>query len=73
MSDVPFVAIGADELGEDIGEEALCTRCGETHTVEYGTKTVEGKQVPSKMLGFVKCGENSYLVSINGKRIDWKR
>jgi hypothetical protein len=67
---IPFVGIGSDELGESIGETVQCPHCRKPHKVKYGQKINEdGSKTPSKMLGFVKCGKESYLVSINGKKI----
>ena len=70
--ELPFVAIGNEELeqSEYIGKTILCNRCGKRHTVEYGERVLkDGTKVPSKMLGFVKCGKISYLVSLNEKDI----
>ena len=65
---LPFIAIGNDELGDPVGETAPCPRCSETHTVKYGeTVNKDGTRSPSKLLGFVKCGEDSYLVAVAGK------
>ena len=63
----PFVAYGNNELDEKetAGKDAVCPNCKKKHTITFGTDAETGKT--SKMLGFVKCGEESYLVSINGK------
>ena len=66
----PFIAIGNDELGEEAGENVTCPNCGKKHKIEYGEKkNKKGEWKPSKMLGFVKCGEKSFLVTINNKLI----
>lgn len=70
MSDISFVAIGNDELGDDIGEYVTCPHCGDQHPVQYGDKIEkDGTKTPSKLLGFYKCGDNSYLCSIDGKSL----
>lgn len=65
-------AIGADELKEkqDLGDFILCKHCGQRHIIEYGhTVKEDGTKVPTKLLAFYKCGENTYLAGINGKDI----
>ena len=63
----PVVAIGNDELGGPIGATVACPLCGARHPVEYGTDTATG--LPSRLLGFYRCGEASYLCAIEGKTI----
>jgi len=60
-----FVAIGNDELGDRVPDDAKiqCVRCGNTHQIEYGTK--DGKE--SRFLGFVRCGDSTYVVTIDGR------
>jgi hypothetical protein len=67
--EIPFVAFGNDELidNEDVGEKAICPKCGKKHIVKYGTDP-KTKKI-SKIAGFVACGKESYLVSIKGKII----
>ena len=69
MSDTPFVSFGNDELDKarHIGEQEKCPSCGELHDVEYGRDVHTGEQ--SKTLAFVKCGDKTFLVGLNGKRI----
>lgn len=75
MTAIPYVAIGADELGEPT-EVIHCTRCGEPHAIEYGTsKTLRADNTwsdpaPSKTLGFYECQGQLYLGTVNGRR--WK-
>jgi hypothetical protein len=67
-SKLPFIAIGNDELGEPVGETATCPHCSEAHVVKYGeTVNPDGTKTPSRLLGFVKCGEDSYLVAVAGQ------
>ena len=65
---LPFVAIGNDELGGPVPDDALikCKRCGVPHKLEYG-KNEAG--VETRTVGFVRCGEKSYLVAVNGKLV----
>lgn len=64
--DTPHVAIGNNELGRHVtkGDLIKC-RCGKKHKLQYGT--VNGKE--SNTLGFISCGKDSYLVSINDQVI----
>ena len=51
---IPYLAVGNDELGGEVGETVVCKRCGEEHTVQYGDKVEpDGTKTPSKLLGFV--------------------
>ena len=71
--EIPFIAIGNDELGEDIGKEekVKCKNCGKYHTIKYGKRKLkDGTYVESKMLGFVDCGKKSFLVTIDNKLIN---
>ena len=61
----PFLAVGNDELGDPVGDKAVCPNCKKKHKVKYGTDK-DGKE--SKLLGFVSCTDGgSYLVSISGE------
>lgn len=73
---VPFVAIGADELG-DPTEIAQCAVCGAEHPIEYGTSrtllpggTSWSEPTPSRLLGFYSCDGKTFLATIDGRR--WK-
>ena len=68
--DIPFIAVGGEELGPFIGKVVECPNCGDLHEVEYADKVEEdGTHTPSKLLGCVKCPVNgsAYLVAIDGK------
>ena len=70
--EIPYFAIGNNELEKlkPVGETAKCPKCKKRHKVEYGKKKMpDGHYEETKMLGFVKCGEDSYLVSVNGKEL----
>ena len=62
---VPFVSISSEQLGDKLGDTVKCGKCGQTHAVEYGTEN--GK--PSYLLQFVKCGEDTLLVGVDGRGI----
>ena len=69
---VPYIGFGNDELEKmaPVRETATCPGCGQSHTVEYGDEVKkDGTKVPSKLLGFVKCGETLYLVALGGKAL----
>lgn len=72
-SGTAHIAVSADDLGEAIGLDVQCPRCGETHPLEYGTSRHLQKNgewsspEPSKNLAFYKCGENVYLAGVGGK------
>ena len=49
----------------NIGKTFECKRCNKKHIVKYGTDSETGKI--SKMLAYINCGKESYLVALNGK------
>jgi hypothetical protein len=63
-----MLTIGNDELQKAsfLGDFVLCERCGERHKIYYG-KDANGNK--TKLLSFVKCGERTFLVGLNGKDI----
>ena len=70
MTETPFIAIGNDELGEDVGKTLKCKRCGKRHKVKSVERVLsDGTWQPSALLGFIKCRGKAYLVAINGKLI----
>jgi len=67
----PMLAVGNDELGEEINSDEMttpCRHCGHTHKLEYGT---DKAGIKTKMLSFYKCPKmgNTYLYGIGGKKI----
>lgn len=63
-----MLAVGANELGEKIGNSYLCPRCGEEHPIEYGKQEMpDGTWKETKLLAFYKCGDKSYLAGIDGR------
>lgn len=63
--DIPFFAIGNDKLAgkPEAGKYALCPHCKKRRVIRYGK--VNGE--PSRLLGWVKCGKELYLVVFGGK------
>lgn len=65
-------AIGYNELEQlnPVKAKAKCPRCGKKHEVKYGEKVLpDGTKEPSKLLGYVKCGKDIYLVAVAGKEL----
>ncbi len=62
---IPYFAIGNDELDlkPKAGKTVVCKNCGKVHKIEFGT--VNGKI--NKRLGFTKCGEKLFMVTLEGK------
>ena len=60
-----FIAVGNDELGEDVGDKSVCPNCKQEHDVIWGTE----KGVETKTIGGVKCTNGKlYLVAISGRK-----
>lgn len=68
----PFIAVGEDELGEPT-EIIRCAMCSADHPVEYGTSRTlmpDGAWSDpklSRLLGFFRCGTETYLATISGR------
>ena len=63
-------AIGNDELKNlpEANRTAKCKKCGKNHIIKYGHKIEkDGTKTPTKMLGIIKCGKDTFLATINGK------
>lgn len=75
MGDVPFIAVGNDELGPPLGDTFHCPRCNAPHQVEYGTSKkllpngTWSAPVESRLLGFYKCNGELYLAGIDGMEV----
>ena len=75
MDSEPFIAIGNDELGDPVGDTIRCDKCGGEHPLEYGTsRTLQddgtwSEPKPSRLIGFYKCGGDTYLGSLNGRSV----
>lgn len=67
----PYLAVGNDEIGGVLREQAKCPHCSLMHEVEYGERVLDdGTRVPSKMLAYVKCGNGDvYIVGVNRRSI----
>lgn len=68
--DVPFVAFSNEELEKKPaikkGDKILCSVCHRKHLVSAGTDA-DGKE--SDIMLFYRCGKNTYLAGIAGKRV----
>ena len=62
--DIPFMAVGADELGDTIQKGDYVSYNGNEGIVQYCTDEA-GKE--SNLLCFIKGEPHDYLVGINGK------
>ena len=49
------------------GDKVDCEHCERSHPIEYGTDKETGRK--TTIMGFYKCGENSYLASVQGELI----
>lgn len=68
MRELPFVAIGADELKGPLkkGDKIHCKKCNKKHVVSLA-KDKDGKE--STIAMFYRCGEISYLAGLGGMAI----
>lgn len=65
-----MLAVGNDELGGPVPDMVKCAKCGGMHRVQYGDEILpDGTRKPCKMLAFIKCGDNAYLVGVAGRTI----
>ncbi len=77
INGIPYIAIGNNELAnkKKAGKFAICPNCKKKKKIEYGKSKKllpNGKYTKlktSKMLGFVNCGDKSYMVTLSGKLI----
>ena len=60
-----MLAIGNEELGRQVRDKEPCPHCGKMRKVRYGNRIENGRKIPSRMLGAVRCGKHSYLVALN--------
>lgn len=74
MTDIPFIAVGAEELGEP-ANEILCPNCGNIHPIQYGTSKkllpdgTWSESKPCGLLGYYMCEGKTYLATLNGRLI----
>jgi hypothetical protein len=75
MADLPFIAIGNNELGPPLLDTIKCPICGTDHVIENsGPSTVlhaDGTESvgESGTLQFYRCGEGVYLAGIEGRQV----
>lgn len=63
-----MLAIGYDELKNDLGKTVLCWICGKRHKVRYGDLIkADGTREKSTLFAYFKCRGKSYMCGINGK------
>ncbi|MFM2134466.1 MAG: hypothetical protein RL156_1747 [Bacteroidota bacterium] len=71
----PFIAIGNDELGGALGDTITCPTCGGEHVIEQSgpSKYLQSDGTwgvgPAGLMQFYKCGEDTYVAGIGGKRL----
>lgn len=65
--EIPFIAIGNGELDAKpkAGKTTPCRTCKKKHKIIFGKDSKTG--LVSKLLGFYKCGDKTFLASIDGK------
>jgi len=64
-----MIDIGNNELENlpKLGKNIICPHCGKIHKIEYGKRILDsGEKVEDRTVAFVKCGEDEYLVGIDG-------
>lgn len=70
MSNLPFIALGNDELAMcprvSLPATIACPRCDATHPLEADERVLpDGTREPSPLL-FYACGPSTYLAAIDG-------
>ena len=69
-----FLAVGADELKEDLGKTITCPLCGKEHEIVFGEEVMkDGSRKPCSLLSFYNCGDKTYLAGISGKALPPKK
>ena len=72
MTDIPFFSLSNDELENyiPVKKTIKCDKCKKEHPILFGDKVnKDGTKSPSKLLGYYKCSDKTYLASIAGKDI----
>ena len=66
MTEIPFIAIGNDELDQKTvlhaGDYIHCDKCGKAHQLEAAKDAKTG--MLTEILLFYKCGKNAYLAAV---------
>lgn len=62
MKDIPFVAIDSDQLGEKLGDQAPCPKCGKLCDIIDSD--------PPGELQAVKCCGGLFMVGLDGRKIN---
>jgi hypothetical protein len=61
-----YIAIGNDELGEELQNFIVCPHCNEQHEVQCSS-TNPANRGNLLTIQFYKCGDKTYLAGINRK------
>lgn len=65
-----MLAVGNDELVNDLGPTVKCWICGKMHRVRYGDLILpDGTKKPSTLFAYFNCRGKSYMCGINGKEV----
>lgn len=65
-----WMAVGPEQLGDELREIAECPNCKHRHKILYGKeKQKDGTLVETKLLGFVHCpkSQKDYVVGLAGR------
>ena len=68
--EIPFLAVGADELGDELPSAIECPMCMGMHDIQNSEGTDQTGKKTIGTLQFYKCGDSTYLAGIKGKMID---
>ena len=68
MTDLPYVAIGNDQLGDNLPPTITCSHCRQQHLIQCSSEDTANAG-NSVTLQFYKCGEKTYLAGINRQEI----
>jgi len=61
MEDIPYMAVGNEQLGEPIEEVITCSICNEQHIIHTTVSKIE--------LSYYICSGKSYIYGINRRKI----
>ena len=75
MTDIPFITVAPDELGEP-AEKIMCPHFGKMPPIQYGTSQTllpDGtlsEPKPDRLLGYYKHDDKVFLATIDGKLME---
>lgn len=70
---VPWVAIGADEMGPPLAGSLKCPRCSKRHRIKSSRGKSSSGAPGSMTLESYRCGGKTYICGINGASINWRK